>query len=187
MPWTLMDRFRPFPRVARRPEFPGLHRIPWDLVLDYLLEVRTELDETTSAGLESLGRLARCNRALEVCLYDRIRASHQTVRQMTDRFIRDRMASLDAHPNIILRGRLWHAYDQANDDPEDMHVRLAENLHDQQWRFQDLAWRVALNQSLLQARKFAAMVARTFLREDHTDIDLGLRFLERELDGMFDD
>ena len=65
--------------MASRPEFPGLDRIPWDLVLDYLLEERTDLGETTSAGVESLGRLATCNSALRACLHDRIRASFRAV------------------------------------------------------------------------------------------------------------
>ena len=48
-----------------------------------LIEVRTELDETTDAGLASLGRLANCNRVLRECLFDRIVASEGPVRQMT--------------------------------------------------------------------------------------------------------
>ncbi|OLP96330.1 hypothetical protein AK812_SmicGene21449 [Symbiodinium microadriaticum] len=179
MPWTMMKRFRGGPRVASRPEFPGLHRIPWDFVVDYLLEERTDLDETTSAGLESLGRLATCNSALRECLRYRICASLQTVRQMTDRFIRDRVTRLDVHPNIILRGRLWHAFQRDNADPENMHVRLAENLQAQQWRVQQMARRVTRKAGYRNGRDFAAMVVRTFLSQDLADINMALQALER--------
>ena len=182
-----MKRFRGIPRVVRRPEFPGLHRIPWDLVLDYLLEERTDLDETTSAGLETLSRLANCKSALRECLHYRICASLRTVRQMTDRFIRDRVTRLDAHPNIILRGRLWHAYERDNDDPENMHVRLAENLHAQQWRIQQMARRVTWRGGYRNGRNFAAMVVRAFLSQDLLDINLTLQDLERQLDRILRD
>ena len=103
---------------------------------------------------------------------------------MTDKFIRDRVTSLDAHPNIILCGRLWHAYERDNDDPENMHVRLAENLHAQQWRTQQMARRVTWKAGYRNGWNFAAMVVRTFLSYDLTDINLALQSLERQLDRI---
>ncbi|CAE7646719.1 FCPE [Symbiodinium sp. CCMP2456] len=128
MPLAMMDRTRPLACAARRTPFMNLRSVPWGLVVEFLLEVPTELDETTSTGMEGLGRLGSCSWVLRSCLFDRLVASRGSMLQMTHSFIWNRVASLEAHPNIILRGRLWHAYEQAQDDPESMHVRLAEML-----------------------------------------------------------
>ena len=111
--------------------------------------------------------LARCNIALSVCLRSPIRTGDETVRQMTDRFIRVRAASLDAHPNIILRGQLWHDCDQAYDGPDNMHVGLGDELDFQREPFYVLAWRVAKafgTAGCLQLRwrgHFFAMISQT--------------------------
>ena len=192
-----MDRVRALARGflarraagANRVPFEGLPRVPWDVVLEFVIEI----DETTSAGLEVLGRLANCNRVLRECLALELRERHNAVLVMTHSFIVRRIqTTMWNHPHIILRGRLWYSLAS---DPQIggggwdydsvMHREFVERVIDFQRRLLALANRVHAHQGARHARAFVVATVGAFQVSPLMDIEGSLRMLAQDLTAMF--
>lgn len=129
-------------------------------------------------NLNALRRLSNCSRALRSCLFDRLGSCRDCVDLQTEVFIWNRSASLHRHPNIVLRGRLWHDYEESRDDLDHMHVQFGEMIADQQERLRELGDRVLRLKGHRAARDFVSTTVTTFMQQDQVDINLQLRLLE---------
>ncbi|CAE7782822.1 FCPE [Symbiodinium sp. CCMP2592] len=183
MPLEMVCRWRrAADRAACAPRrFTQLHRVPWLLVLDFLIEVPTELDEAAAIGMESLGRLSNCSRLLRSCIDDRVLDCFFSVVHQSQLFMSTRAASLGRHPNLILRGRIWQAYEESRWERDEMHVTLGEQIQDQQERLRELGECMLEVRGPRSARRLVAETVRVFLQHELLDVNVHLRLLERSL------
>ena len=137
----------------------------WELMIVFLMEPepKREDQDVTQSELEQdgeltrvLGQLATCCRGMQRGLQATLRYRRELTDDLHHVFIMQRFDSPRAHPNIILRGRVWHSYSTHSRQAQALHMHDTFSIleNDQRTRLIRAGRQIQVKQGHRQARCF---------------------------------